>query len=136
MSHSLRSSVSKPARELCATVRKNKNPLCLPELGRPAPSSPPAQPLPCLCLERLTPLGARAQAFPALSMTHQHKGQECQRHWAHPSQSAVSKQLPAGPACPLLHGCNGAEKLKCWRAGGRKERKRKILKTVSWKHMF
>lgn len=131
------SNISNQAKEL---LFKNKNLFCIPESVRAAPSSCPSLAAAVPGPEPPAQLGARAQEpFPGPLMSRWHSGQECQRHWGHPPQSAISEQLPAGPVCPLLHECNGAEKLKCWGAGeaGEKERKkRETLKAVSWKHMF
>lgn len=116
------SSVSKPAEELSHNqpALSKQKPFCIPELVRAAFSSWPSLATAGPWPQPLTPLRTRAQVpFPQTSMTHWHTGARV------PAPLGASIQIchfKAAACRPCLHGCNGAEKVKCWGAGKKKER--------------
>ena len=121
MSHRPCSSISKPAEELNhnqAALSKQK-PFCIPEFVRAAFSSWPSLATAGPWPQPLTPLRTRAQVpFPQTSMTHRHTGARV------PAPLGASIQIchfKAAACRPCLHGCNGAEKVKCWGAGRKKK---------------
>lgn len=116
---------------------RNTNLFCIPELVRAAPPRRPALSLLPLCQSSWHYTGQRFGLLsPKPSMTHWPKRTRVPASLGASIPVCHFKAAACRPCLPSATWMQWGRKIKMLGSWGGGERKRKTLKTVSWKHMF